>query len=294
MTQDPDMKLERESIRRAAKEGARPSRTKGHAAAGEPPMFETTIAKGHRAKVDEPAVPETKTIVRFVPLNMRGRTHVANAETARLLAEVGGLPALRRFTGRFYERAFVDPHLDKLIRSHDDPHGERFATWIAEKLGGDASGHPWSRERASRPRCPFHAGGGVGMIDVHDRSSAHFAAWHSPKREPHKFGQHFKLDDCRNWMRLHFWAAREMGCFEHAAFAEYYVKFIGHFVAVYERSAVAFARDSARWSEDPANLERYLAAGNLMHDVIGKPLRAALRDLPEEEAHDADWPYHLA
>jgi len=33
------------------------------------------------------------------------------------------------------------------------------------------------------------------------RSSAHFAAWHSPKREPEKFGLHFKLDDCRVWMR---------------------------------------------------------------------------------------------
>ena len=44
--------------------------------------------------------------------------------------------------------------------------------------------------------------GGFRHVCVHvDRSSAHFAAWHSPKREPEKFGQHFKLDDCRVWMR---------------------------------------------------------------------------------------------
>ena len=24
-------------------------------------------------------------------------------------------------------------------------------------------------------------------------------------REPEKWGDHFKLDDCRIWMRLHFW-----------------------------------------------------------------------------------------
>lgn len=77
----------------------------------------------------------------------------------------------------------------------------------------------------------------------HDRSSAHFAAWYSPKREPEKVGEHFKPEDlrwccfrgvqglirwlwldtslkswmrmmaqdARVWMRLHFWAARETG-----------------------------------------------------------------------------------
>ena len=34
---------------------------------------------------------------------------------------------------------------------------------------------------------------------------------HSPKRDAAQFGQHFKLDDCRVWMRLPFWAAREAG-----------------------------------------------------------------------------------
>jgi hypothetical protein len=48
---------------------------------------------------------------------------------------------------------------------------------------------------------------------VHDRSSAHFAAWHSPKRELDKLGDHFKLDDCRVWLRIHFWACRKAGLF---------------------------------------------------------------------------------
>ena len=39
-------------------------------------------------------------------------------------------------------------------------------------------------------------------------------------------------------MRLHFWAMRETGIVEQSpSFAEYYVKFIAHFVSVYERSA---------------------------------------------------------
>lgn len=133
------------------------------------------------------------------------------------------------------------------------------------------------------------------MESPHDRSSAHFAAWHSPKREPGKFGEHFKLDDSRVWMRLNFWALRESGIVQRSpAFADYYVKFIGHFVSVYEQTATQFARESFRWSADPANIARYIASGNRMQDVIGVRLEAALRDLPQEERGDArgrDWPY---
>ena len=50
-----------------------------------------------------------------------------------------------------------------------------------------------------------------------------FTLRHSPKRDEGSFGEHFKLDDCRRWMRLHFWAARESGIFAHAGFADYYV-----------------------------------------------------------------------
>lgn len=228
------------------------------------------------------------------PLNVQHGAHRANSVTVRILDEAGGLPALRRFTTRFYKRAFADPHIDLFIRSHDDPHGERFSTWIAEKFG---HGQPWSQERSARPRCPVSVGHGH-QTTVHDRSSAHFAAWHSPKREDHKWGNHFGLEDCRVWMRLHFWAAREEGLFKHAAFADYYVRFIGHFVSVYERSAPQFARESARWSVDLASTQRYLDSGRRMDGVVGISHQAALSQLPAEErlytgsaGRPLLWPY---
>jgi len=213
--------------------------------------------------------------------------HRPNSDTLRLLHEVGGKEGVRRFTELFYEKVFQDPHLDRFIRDQGDPHGERFANWIVEKFG---EGTPWSEERRTRKVCPFQSHGHI--IDTpHDRSSAHFAAWHSPKREAHEFGQHFKLDDCRIWMRLHFWAMREAGIFEQSpGFADYYIKFIGHFVSVYERSATVFARESARWSEDPHRVEQYIAAGRVMQDVEGVPFNKAVSAvLPEERR--GEWPY---
>ena len=44
------------------------------------------------------------------------------------------------------------------------------------------------------------------------------------------------------------------------------MRFIGHFIRVYERSAPPFTRESLRWSADPANVARYLDAG-AMTDV---------------------------
>lgn len=154
-----------------------------------------------------------------IPLTLNGNSHAPTRETHELVNEIGGLDKLRSFTNRFYQLAFQDAHLDTFIRSHEDDHGERFASWIAEKLGGNASGNPWTAHRESRPSCPFHVPG-RGTFEVTDRSSAHFAAWHSPKREPGTFGDHFQLGDCRNWMRLHFWAARETGVFENPRFGE--------------------------------------------------------------------------
>eukprot|EP00658_Telonema_sp_P-2_P085871 TRINITY_DN9889_c0_g1_i1.p1 TRINITY_DN9889_c0_g1~~TRINITY_DN9889_c0_g1_i1.p1 ORF type:complete len:272 (-),score=39.10 TRINITY_DN9889_c0_g1_i1:467-1282(-) len=225
-----------------------------------------------------------------VPLNWKPNQggHRPNQGTLRLLQQVGGHDAILNFTERFYEKAFADPHLDQFIREHQDPHGERFANWICEKFG---DGSPWTEERATRPRCPFQSHGHT-LESAHDRSSAHFTAWHSPKREPGSFGEHFKLDDCRVWMRLHFWAMREAGVYEASpGFAEYYIKFIGHFVSVYERTATCFARESARWSADPANIEAYERAGRRMKDVIGVPLRLALRDLDQSEEGEDNWPY---
>jgi len=233
--------------------------------------------------------------LKFVKLNIVGGSYRANSQTQTLVRQLGSVPVLKAFTDRFYEKSFADLHIDKLIASHDDPHGARFATWIAEKMG---DGTPWTNERRTREAKQMRMGNRV--VDVaFDRSSAHFAAWHSPKREPEKWGEHFKLDDARVWMRMHFWAARELGFFEqHPEFMDHYVRLIGHFVSIYSSKSPAFTRDSARWSADPAKIQRYLDSGRLMTDVIGKPLEVAIRELPHDErqytgsrAHDAAWPY---
>ena len=222
-------------------------------------------------------------------------SHMANAKTAAIVREVGGLPALRSFTTRFYDKAFADPHLDQFIQSHDDPHGERFATWIAEMFG---LGTPWSAERRTRAFHTFEAYG-CTFQTARDRLSAHVAAWHSPKREADVWGGRFLLDTCRVWMRLHFWACREDGLLENAAFADYYGRFIAHFVSVYEAAAPPFARESMRWSAEPANTRAYLAAGRTMPEIMGLSHEDALATLPPaERAHSppskgTDWPYEL-
>lgn len=227
-------------------------------------------------------------------LNVVRTSHTPSAETAAIVKDVGGLDALRRFTSLFYEKAFQDPHIDQFILSHHDAHGERFATWIAEKMGEE--GMPWSSERRTRKTRTFEAHG-YQFQTAHDRSSAHFAAWHSPKRDPSVWGEHFKLDTCRVWMRLHFWAAREEGVLDHPAFADYYSRFIGHFVSVYEGSAPPFCRESMRWSADPANIQRYLDNGRRMPEIMGLSQREALATLPPDERpytgskDGRHWPY---
>ena len=156
-------------------------------------------------------------------------------------------------------------------------------------MGGP--GKPWTAERRVRPQTVVTLHGG-GQHVVHDRSSAHVAAWYSPKRDAADVGKHFKLDDCRNWMRLHFWAARENGLFDRSPeLMDWYVRFIGHFVKVYERSAPQFAREAARWSEDPARLQTYRISGNIMFDIRGLSHRQALAQLPKSEQEDFDWPH---
>jgi len=233
----------------------------------------------------------------ILPLNVINTKHIANEHTRRLVQNVG-LPALRRFTNAFYQKAFADPHLDKFIASHNDPHGKRFALWIMEKFG---DGMPWTEERRTRKQTLLRIGHETVKVSF-DRSSAHFAAWHSPKREPHKWGQHFKPDDARVWMRLHFWAARETGMLDqHRQFMEYYTRFIGHFISVYSSKSPPFTRESLRWSADSQKTQRYVDAGNMMNDVIDVPLEEALADLPPEEreysgskSYNPTWPYDLA
>jgi len=239
--------------------------------------------------------------LRFIPLGMSGgRSFEGDAGTAALLGEVGGVDALRRMMELFYVKMFADPHLDQFVHTQTDPHAHRLSNWIAEKM--DTSNPVWSLERRERSKCPVtRMLQGIGYHTVHDRSSAHAAAWFSPKRKPEVMGQHFKLHDSRNWMRLNFWAARESGLFALSpTFESWYIRFLAHFVRVYEGSAPQFARDSARWSADPKNIAAYKARGNRMPDSLlgkdgrGVPLSAALKDLPRHERDSGSWPYGQA
>jgi len=241
------------------------------------------------------SVPHGGDILSHVSLNVSHGSHRANQDTANLAQAAGGIGKFREMTKAFYKKVFQDSQLDPFIRDQNDPHGERFAAWIAEKMG---LGTPWSNERRTRKTCPFQSKGNT-FETPHDRSSAHFAAWHSPKRTDEKWGRHFKLDDCRVWMRLHFWAVREVGMFETCPlFVDYYIRFIAHFVSVYETTAPPFARESARWSADKANVDAYLANNCTMDDVIGISYSDAIAELPEEEreytgsnARHRIWPY---
>lgn len=240
----------------------------------EPQLVETTTTNDTTSK-------DTAAPFRFVPLRMGGNggTHKPSSASASLIDEVP-LEKLQEMTEGFYEKAFQDETLDRFIRSHDDPHGARFAKWIHQKLSGS---HVWDDDRRARGR---HA-------PVHDRTSAHVAAWYSNKRPAHQRGRHFELDECRVWMRLHFWALRESGLLESSpSFADYYVRFIAHFVRVYENTAPVFARDSLRWSADAINIQNYLNNGRKMKDVLGLTLEQALEQIPDEEADDLEWPYN--
>lgn len=103
----------------------------------------------------------------------------------------------------------------------------------------------------------------------------------------------FNIFHPQTWMRLHFWAMRESGlCDASPSFHEYYVKFIGHFVSVYERKAPPFTREADRWSANPDNIKKYYDDGKKMTDLIGLSHQQALKGLPNGEASSAgDWPY---
>lgn len=226
----------------------------------------------------------------FVPLRMggNGRTHQVSQGSKRLIEQEVSLADLEKMTHLFYETAFADATLDKFIRSHSDPHGFRFAKWIHQKLSGSTV---WDQDRYERSLEPVELAGGH-LYTVHDRTSAHVAAWNSPKRPAHEVGRHFQLDECRVWMRLHFWAMRQSGIMETSpSFADYYVRFISHFVRIYESSAPAYARESLRWSADPKNIETYIQNGRQMNDVLGLSQQQAQAQIPASELNDTVWPY---
>mmetsp|Transcript_10176 Transcript_10176/g.16455 ORF Transcript_10176/g.16455 Transcript_10176/m.16455 type:complete len:277 (-) Transcript_10176:103-933(-) len=187
-----------------------------------------------------------------VPLSTMRGTHVISKGTKDLLKDIGGGGRIRSMCTRFYAKAFKDSVLSKFMFETDDAkaHGKRLGDWIVEKMGGE--GKPWTES------------GRYGL-----RQESHYNAWWSNKREPEKLGQRFKLDDCRIWMRLMFWAAREEGLAEHKPFWSWYCDFIRHFIRVYERTAPPYTQESADWSCKEGNLKEYVAGGRDMKEVIG-------------------------
>lgn len=186
----------------------------------------------------------------MIDIVIRSREHQATPQAAALLADIGGPDRIREFCTRFYSRAFLDVKINLFFFEGDGAvsHGQRLADWIIEKM--DPNQKPWT------------ASGRLG-----ERTRSHVKAWNNPLRPVAERGRHFTLQDCVTWMRLHFWAMRECGLMTHAPFLRWYIQFIEHFIAVYEREAPPFVEASAEWSANPANLSAYTAAGNLMTDV---------------------------
>lgn len=182
-----------------------------------------------------------------------GNTHRTSAAQAALLADIGGGDRIRELCTRFYARAFEDQIIKQFFFEEDgaEAHGRRLANWIIQKMGGE--GEPWTESGRWGQRQP-----------------SHHKAWNNAKRHPSVRGEHFKLDDARAWLRIHFWAARECGLHLHEPFWQWYIGFLEHFIAVYERRAVPYVAIDAEWSDEPNNLVEYEAASNLMRDIVGK------------------------
>lgn len=232
---------------------------------------------------------EKKCPFSFVSLQLENETLVHSSGSKSLIEKEVGLDDLQRMTDLFYEKAFCDSTLDPFIHSHSDPHGLRFAKWIHQQLTGSSV---WDEDCRIRDKTPFQIYSNKEHV-VFDLASAHIAARGSLKRPKDQYDRAFQLDECRVWMRLHFWAMRESGVMKQSlGFADYYVRFIGHYIGIYETQSPMFTRESLRWSEDPKNIEQYLANGRRMTDVLGLSVEEAKQQLPEEESSETVWPYH--
>lgn len=215
------------------------------------------------------------------------------AATRALLESIGGVDRLVTMTFAFYIKFSEDDHLKQFLGEMHTPlevHARRIALYIAEMMG--AEGNPWTTDTETRPKCPVRVAGNRTVV-VASRMSAHAAAWHSVTRQRENLGKRFKLDDCRVWMRLMFWACRECGLAEQSPeFFEYFTRWVGHFIPIYESSAKYFVRAESRWSLDPRKTDAYLTSSpRVMRDVVGVPLQMAATTLPQHEVTDKSWPY---
>eukprot|EP00986_Skeletonema_menzelii_P004869 scaffold1698_cov149-Skeletonema_menzelii.AAC.32 len=229
---------------------------------------EGSLLSADKTTFDGTVVNELANPYHYVPLKMggNGRTHTSTKASAALIHEIGGLPTLEQMTTHFYSNAFLDSTLDNFIRSHGDPHAERFARWIHQKLTGSSV---WDEERASRSSRP-----GILLLSM-------IVLRHMLLRGIHPSVLRKKLVGISSWMNAD------------PSFTDYYIRFIGHFINVYENTAPTFARDSARWSANPKNIQEYIDNGRTMNDVLGLTLGQALSQIPVEEADDNVWPYEM-
>jgi truncated hemoglobin YjbI len=198
-------------------------------------------------------------------------------ESASLLRAIGGGRRILELTTRFYAMAFEDQQLREFFFAGDGAaaHGDRLGHWLIQFMGGE--GNPWDDSGREGMRQPSHA-----------------KAWFSSKRPAERRGRRFKLDDCRVWMRLMFWSARQVGLFPSSesvevptdstdpisndsalplsiqrAFEAWFVSFISHFIRIYEFTAPPYAQRDAVWSLNAANIQRYYADQRAMRDVMG-------------------------
>jgi len=196
-----------------------------------------------------------------IDIVVRDREHQATSQAAALLSDIGGGDRIREFCTRFYAHAFQNQTI-KVFFYEDDgavAHAQRLANWIIEKM--DPNQKPWT------------ASGRLG-----ERQKSHSKAWASIRRPEQDRGKRgFALHDCIIWMRLHFWAFRECGLMAHAPFFRWYLQFIEHFIAVYEREAPPFAEGCAEWSASQTNIGAYIDAGFAMPDALAIRGRSMLQ-----------------
>lgn len=221
---------------------------------------------------------------------------LTNALSRQLLYASGGAETIIAATTLFYDKFYADGHIRPFLGELHYPlsvHARRLGLYIAEMMGD--AGRPWTADTRNTG-CPYRntkiqlTNG--EKVTVRARAEAHYAAWNSTQRRPEHAGRRFKLDDCRVWMRLFFWACREAGLADQfPSLFDYLVRFVGHFIRIYEQTAQPFTRHEARWSLEPRNLQQYTASGCYMQDVVGVPLRECAGLVPPAEYTDTTWPY---
>mmetsp|Transcript_6632 Transcript_6632/g.10381 ORF Transcript_6632/g.10381 Transcript_6632/m.10381 type:complete len:319 (-) Transcript_6632:286-1242(-) len=197
-----------------------------------------------------------------VPLNVVNGDVEASPAQANLLNKIGGSAKLTKLCTRFYTK-FLEDQLLRTFRIEEDgpdAHGMRLADWITEKMGGEGT-PATDKGRANK------------------REWQHIKAYFAPKRDQTRQGQRFQLDDCRTWMRLMFWSAREEGLDKFPMFWNWFLEFISFYIDIYQMTAPPYVKRDAAWSIKKDNIEKYLSDNKLMRDIIG------VGPLPEDFPH---------